>query len=125
MLSTVQSFFSRNISTSAAVLVRVHKTWKLDKRIPQWVRPEKTSSILPENSGDLSVYRKPDQTQFLLNYDKSEELKTADDLVKRMFTLENNPRKYSVHVYRESVRELVRRHDTDNGSMENRSERMI
>lgn len=69
-------------------------------------------------SGDLVGYEQPEQQKFILRYDKSEELKTADDLVKSIFSLDQNRRGASVRVYRNELIEKVKRHNHDLGSFE-------
>lgn len=94
--------------------------FKTDLKV-KWVRPPKISCIKPEKSGDLKAYESPDSKRFLVNFEKSEELKTANDLVKSIFTLENNRRNESVYTVMRETAGLVRRHDHDAGSMETKS----
>jgi len=60
----------------------------------------------------------------MLNFEKSEELKTADELVKNMFTLENNGRRASVQLVTKQTVDLVKRHNLDLGSFESQVAKM-
>lgn len=88
----------------------------------KWIRPEKISCIKPEKSGDLASFETPDPTRFLLDFEKSEELKKSNDIVKKMFTLEQNRRKPSYETYLQETVDKVKRHDLDLGSFESKSE---
>lgn len=75
---------------------------------------------MPEKSGDLVSFdaEKPDPQEYLLKYEMSEELKTANELVQSIFRLDNNKRGASVKVYREAFIKDIKRHDSDLGSFE-------
>lgn len=109
----------RNAASPSFILSRNY-AFKTDLKT-KWVRPEKIPCIKPIKSGDLSPFESPDQKRLLLNFDKSEELKTADAMVKNMFTLEQNRRHDTVETFKKETVDLVKRHDLDLGSCESRS----
>lgn len=120
MFSTITKSFHlicpRHVTSPAVTLARAYAI-KTDLKT-RWVRPEKICSTLPQKSGDLVGYEQPEQQRFLLKFDKSEELKTADDLVKSIFSLDQNRRGASVRVYKSELIEKVKRHNHDLGSYE-------
>ena len=91
--------------------------FKSDLKI-KWVRPEKISCIKPEKSGDLEPMPKIDLTQYQLEYRKSKELETANDLVKRLFTLEFAPNFKVKQSYINDIVGRVKRHPYDKSSVE-------
>lgn len=91
--------------------------FKSDLKI-KWVRPEKIPCIKPEKSGDIEGMMKIDLTQPQLLFRQSKELETANDTVKKLFSLEYAPRKRMTQVYNNELKEMVRRHQFDNGSIE-------
>ncbi|XP_030746700.1 28S ribosomal protein S15, mitochondrial [Sitophilus oryzae] len=91
--------------------------FKSDLKI-KWVRPEKIPCYKPEKSGDLSPFPKINKSEYLHEFRKSKELETADENVKRLFTLEFNSRKYSTQFYNKRAMEEVKRHEFDTGSIE-------
>lgn len=101
----------RNTASQSLVLSR-NFAFKSDLKI-KWVRPEKIPCYKAEKSGDLDTYSAPDQSKFLFCYDHSQELKNADDIVKNMFTLEQNRRKESVDTVKRDLVNSVRRHNLD------------
>uniref|UniRef100_A0A069DRB0 Small ribosomal subunit protein uS15m n=1 Tax=Panstrongylus megistus TaxID=65343 RepID=A0A069DRB0_9HEMI len=90
----------------------------------KWVRPEKIPCFKPEKSGDLKPLVEVDTRQYPLEFRDSEELKTADETVKRLFTLEYFPRNKTVEVIRATYLDQVKRHQFDNQSPEARVARM-
>ncbi|XP_015603946.1 28S ribosomal protein S15, mitochondrial [Cephus cinctus] len=84
----------------------------------KWVRPEKPSCISTEISGDLGLDVKVDPNEYCKKYWNSKELEDADDIVKKMFTLDFNKRKTTVVVQREKITSLVKNHFMDTTSME-------
>lgn len=112
----------RNIASPSLNLARCY-AYKSDLKV-RWIRPKKIPCILPIKSGDLSDFSYPDQKGFMKHFDKSEELKTADDLVKNMFTLEQNRRAASVRIVEKEAVDSVKRHEHDWGSYEVRIARM-
>ncbi|XP_066254416.1 small ribosomal subunit protein uS15m [Euwallacea similis] len=91
--------------------------FKSDLKI-KWVRPEKIPCFKPEKSGDLSPKPPIDKNQYLLEFRNSKELETANDYVKRLFTLEFNSNKQSQKVYLHESINKVKRHEYDNTSIE-------
>uniref|UniRef100_A0A0V0G7D8 Small ribosomal subunit protein uS15m n=1 Tax=Triatoma dimidiata TaxID=72491 RepID=A0A0V0G7D8_TRIDM len=90
----------------------------------KWVRPEKIPCFKPEKSGDLKPLVEIDTRQYPLEFRDSEELKTADETVKRLFTLEYFPYNKTVEVIRATYLDRVKRHQFDNQSPEARVARM-
>jgi hypothetical protein len=87
-----------------------------------WKRPDKIHCYKAEKAGDLSTLKFPDPNTFLFNYEKSEELQTADDIVKDVFKVDFNRRHESVAIASKEMTGLVRRHTLDWGSLETKSE---
>lgn len=109
----------RNTASPSFNLARNY-AFKTDLKV-KWIRPEKIPCIKPQKSGDLKSWVIPDQKRFMPNYEKSEELKTATEIVKNMFILENNGRRESVRTTRLETVDLVKRHVLDYGSTESAS----
>ncbi|KOX74605.1 28S ribosomal protein S15, mitochondrial [Melipona quadrifasciata] len=84
----------------------------------KWVRPVKLPSIDPRQSGDLGLNVSVKPTDMKVFYDKSKELQDADEIVKKMFTLEFQPRRETKNLEREKVIALVKRHICDRNSAE-------
>ncbi|XP_023706330.1 28S ribosomal protein S15, mitochondrial [Cryptotermes secundus] len=97
--------------------------FKSDLKI-KWVRPPKIPCIKPEKSGDLASLPPVDKKQYPLEFQNSEELKTADKLVKRVFSLEFFPRSHSMRILSYDMISSVRRHALDVGSAESRIAQM-
>ncbi|XP_023162764.2 28S ribosomal protein S15, mitochondrial [Drosophila hydei] len=91
--------------------------FKSDLKI-KWVRPEKISCIKPEKSGDLAKLPPLNPSEILPDYKDSKELANADDTVKSMFMLGNNPNHMTTRYYRDQMIKEVQRHAQDYGSME-------
>lgn len=91
--------------------------FKSDLKI-KWVRPEKIACIRPEKSGDLSV--KPNIDKSLLRYEfrNSKELETADETVKRLFSIEFGPEGSKTRLFKEMLIDKVKRHEFDQASIE-------
>ncbi|XP_047368924.1 28S ribosomal protein S15, mitochondrial [Vespa velutina] len=85
-----------------------------------WVRPKKICITKPEKSGDLGIPHDVKPTDLLLGYDKSKELQDADEIVKKLVSLEFQPRREIINMRREKILELVKRHKLDRGSTEAR-----
>ncbi|XP_063221832.1 small ribosomal subunit protein uS15m [Bacillus rossius redtenbacheri] len=90
---------------------------KSDLKI-KWVRPEKICCTKPVKSGDLETKENLEPNLIPSDFAKSEELKTANELVKKMFSLSFLPRKYTLESERGSMIERVRRHQLDTNSVE-------
>lgn len=117
---TIFKLISANSTASSSLILSRAFAVKTDLPV-KWIRPEKIASTNAVKSGDLSTFKYPEENRFLLWFDKSEELKTADEMVKRMFTLEQHRRKEYTNWDRRETTDLVRRHDYDGGSLEVRS----
>lgn len=115
----------KNVSSSNLVLHQIARNYafKSDLKI-KWVRPPKIPSYKPEKSGDLEQLPPIDEKQVPPNFAESEELKTADDLVKRLFTHEFDQRRYSMKTLRKSIVSRVKRHHLDMGSAETKIAKM-
>lgn len=113
---TFQLIYPRNVASPALTLARAYAV-KTDLKT-RWIRPRRIASTLPQKSGDLVGYEPPEQQRLLYKFDQSEELKTADEIVKSMFTLDQNRRGASVQIYRNELIDKVRRHGHDLGSYE-------
>lgn len=91
--------------------------FKSDLKI-KWIRPEKISCNKPEKSGDLEGLPIIDKKQIVLDFSNSKELEAADENVKKIFTLEFAPKKYSNRYIFNSIVNKVKRHEFDVGSAE-------
>jgi len=91
--------------------------FKSDLKI-KWVHPGKVSCIKPEKSGDLEPMPPIDKSQYRLEFQKCKELEDANDVVKKLFSLEFAPRYKSTQVYIKNKLDNVRRHPLDRGSPE-------
>lgn len=91
--------------------------FKSDLKI-KWVRPEKIPFFRPEKSGDLSG--QPDIDESLIRYEfrNSKELETAEEIVKKIFSVEFGPHGSKTKVYKEMLIDGVKRHDFDESSIE-------
>lgn len=91
--------------------------FKSDLKI-KWVRPEKIPCIRPEKSGDLSG--QPDIDKSLPRYEfrNSKELETADEAVRKIFSIEFGANGSKTNVYKQMLADEVRRHDFDDESIE-------
>ncbi|XP_018401951.1 PREDICTED: 28S ribosomal protein S15, mitochondrial [Cyphomyrmex costatus] len=83
-----------------------------------WVRPEKISYLSSETSGDLGLKIDVKSSDFGEKFNELPELKSASDIVKKMFTLQFLPRKETIYVRRDKMLELVKRHRLDENSPE-------
>lgn len=84
----------------------------------KWVRPPQIPITDPKKSGDLGLDIPVKATDIKVYYEKSKELEDANDIVKKMFTLEFQPRRAFRDFHREQVLMLVKRHVCDRGSTE-------
>jgi len=91
--------------------------FKSDLKI-KWVRPEKIPCFKPEKSGDLAPMPSYNKTDYLLEFRNNKELETANEHVKKLFTLEFNAKKHTTRAYRQDSMEQVKRHELDSGSIE-------
>lgn len=107
------------VTSNTFLYVYRNYAFKSDLNI-KWVRPTKIPCYKPEKSGDLSPLQEVPKSTVQLEFQQSKELVTANDLVKRLFTLEFAPRWKSTQVTIKDTVDLVRRHELDKGSMEAR-----
>lgn len=112
-------FNLKNATSSSLILSRSY-VFPSDLKI-KWVRPEWIPCYKPVKTGDLEGFEKPDSSRHMLNYDKSEVLKSADEHVKNMFKLGLNRRGASVILAKKEMIKKVQRHDLDLGSVESKS----
>lgn len=91
--------------------------FKSDLKI-KWVRPEKIPSVNPQKSGDLEPINEIPGKEYLFEFKNSKELESADDIVKKLFTLEYAPRSEIMRSYKQEMISRVRRHPLDNDSIE-------
>ncbi|XP_071874170.1 28S ribosomal protein S15, mitochondrial [Bombus fervidus] len=84
----------------------------------KWTRPVKIPSIDPRQTGDLGLKVSVKPTDIKNNYQNSKELQDADEIVKKLFTLDFQPKKESKYLERERIIGLVKRHICDRGSTE-------
>lgn len=110
---------SNNIKTIVSGFVREY-AFKSDLKI-KWVRPEKIPCYKPEKSGDLTANKPIDKSSLILEFRESKELKSANNDVKKLFTLEFAPRWMTTQVAVKDNVDLVKRHPLDYGSIESRS----
>ncbi|CAH0557473.1 unnamed protein product [Brassicogethes aeneus] len=91
--------------------------FKSDLKI-KWVRPEKIPCYKPEKSGDLAGVPKLDKSQYQLDFRNSKELETANEHVKKLFSLEFAPKSEVNRLYRKDLCDSIKRHEYDMGSIE-------
>ncbi|XP_058057739.1 small ribosomal subunit protein uS15m [Anopheles bellator] len=106
----------RPTASSINQIVRTYAL-KSDLKI-KWVRPEKIPCYKPEKSGDLQALPKFAGTELMKDFRDSKELETADESVRKLFTLEHNRRREMVENFKEDMVRRVYRHELDYGSME-------
>jgi small subunit ribosomal protein S15 len=121
MFSRTLSFLiSQRNTVNPSLTIARNYAYKSDLKI-KWVRPEKISCIDPKKSGDLDKIEFPNTNEFLIGFEKSEELKKADEMIKELFTLEKSKRKDKVELYKQGLMGTVQRHQLDMGSHEVKS----
>ncbi|XP_013779014.1 28S ribosomal protein S15, mitochondrial-like [Limulus polyphemus] len=92
-------------------------TWPTDKLPVSWTRPEKKPHIF--NSGDLEQnLGSVDYKQLRPGFEISEELKTASEDVRKLFTLEFAPKKEVTLFKKQEMIRRVQRHPFDKSSPE-------
>ncbi|CAD6227358.1 GSCOCG00006127001-RA-CDS [Cotesia congregata] len=99
------------------VPARLVVTFKSDFKI-EWTRPEKVPATHPSKSCDMGLERTTKSDELYRWYNQSKELQDADDIVKRLCTLEFLPKKMTENMNRERTIALVKRHELDRGSPE-------
>lgn len=93
--------------------------FKSDLKI-KWVRPEKIPCYKPEKSGDLSPMPQLEKSRYPVEFQGCKELETADENVKRIFSLEFAPTWKRRQVFINDMYSIVQRHPLDKGSIEAR-----
>jgi len=116
LVSKYISFLSKTTACSSLNLTR-HFAFKSDLPI-KWYRPEKIPSYKPEKSGDGTPFIHPEPTALLPHYDQCEELKDADDIVRKIFSFEHNKRNFAVLSAKYDMMTSVNRHQADVSSIE-------
>lgn len=96
---------------------RYYATTIADYKIT-WTRPEEVSRLSPERSGDQGLKINVNSMDLIQEYAESPEMKDANDLVRRIFTLQFQPRKKVTKIKINKYRELVKRHEFDRLSPE-------
>lgn len=93
------------------------RTFKSDLKI-KFVRPEKILGYKPQKTGDLRGMPEMDLSAPQLEFRNSKELETADETIKKLFSLEFAPRRKTAQAYFKEIKESVQRHPYDVGSIE-------
>ncbi|KAK6633307.1 hypothetical protein RUM44_003908 [Polyplax serrata] len=83
-----------------------------------WIKPWKKPIYHPSNTGDLVPYEKPPKNTIRLGFEKSSELQSASDAVKKVFSLEYLPPRYSYLVYEAQMVDKVKAYEGDINSLE-------
>nr|XP_023027381.1 28S ribosomal protein S15, mitochondrial [Leptinotarsa decemlineata] len=109
--------FNNNLKTYCNIIFARHYAFKSDLKI-KWVRPKKVPCYKPEKSGDLLGIPNIENKKNILGFNDSKELQSADETVKKLFTLEFAPKKYSNRTYFKEIVHSVKRHEFDLGSAE-------
>lgn len=116
-MNSARSILSSSNQTQTLNLLLRNYAFKSDLKI-KWVRPEPIPAYKPQKSGDLEPMKKVNPNDLILEFRNSKELQTADENVRKLFTLQFAPKKYTNRVYFADVIEKVKRHDYDVGSIE-------
>ncbi|XP_050438627.1 28S ribosomal protein S15, mitochondrial [Adelges cooleyi] len=90
---------------------------KSDLRI-KWVRPEKIACWHPKKTGDLVPMEPVDMNEFPLEFRESEELKTANEYVRKVFSCDFMGRKSATQLARNRLIEKVKSNKLDITSCE-------
>ncbi|XP_003701184.1 28S ribosomal protein S15, mitochondrial [Megachile rotundata] len=98
--------------------VKCNSTTVVENYKLKWERPKKVPFSDPKQSGDLGLDITAKPNEFKLRFEKSKELQDADDIVKKMFTLEFQRKKETNRLKNNKVMALVKRHVCDGGSTE-------
>lgn len=122
-LSDVKTHFTNvNILSKS---IHQHSVNYIKSDLPiKWFRPEKIPCYKPEKSGDLKPLEQVDTKLLAPEFQQLEELKSADENVKKLFTLEFFPYKSTVSYLRKEYLDRVKRHEFDNNSPEVRVAKM-
>ncbi|XP_078042887.1 28S ribosomal protein S15, mitochondrial [Augochlora pura] len=90
----------------------------IEKYHINWIKPPRKTEADPTQSGDLGLDISVKQDEIALYYNRSKELEDANDIVKKMFSIQFQHRKEFRNMKREKVMALVKRHKSDRGSTE-------
>lgn len=112
-----------NTASPSSIITRSY-AFKSDLKI-KWVRPEKPTCWSAIKSGDLHKFEAPDPSKLIPHFEKSQELKDADDVVRNFFSLGMNNRKMSRRIFKKQYIDSVKRHNSDLGSVEAKSKLAI
>lgn len=105
-------------STCANLQCTRQYAFKSDLKI-KWIRPETVPPHKPEKTGDLEQYQEDlVKTKFLMDFQHSKALQNADEVVKKLFSLQFAPRREVVKYYRQDVMSKVQRFPLDTNSIE-------
>lgn len=84
-----------------------------------WRRPEKVPSWKPEKSGDLQLYKEPDEGRLQIKFLPAKEAwEKADDVTKHLLTLKFGNKDEKLKATQYDFMRDVQRHQYDTGSME-------
>lgn len=108
--------YLKKINNAFSIFSRSY-AFKSDLKI-KWVRPEKIPCFKPEKSGDLQGFPSINKSETILEFQNSKELATADDNVKKLFSLEFAPKKCANNLYIKNMMGKVQRHDLDFSTIE-------
>ncbi|XP_071455694.1 small ribosomal subunit protein uS15m [Hetaerina americana] len=104
-------------------LIQHGRGFKSDLKI-KWVRPTKIPCFKPEKSGDCELFPNLDLSRPPAQFMQSKELETADDAVKKLFSLDFLPKKWIRREYEYMLVEQVKNHEYDSRSIEVQISRM-
>lgn len=111
----------KSLETSRVLLSTGIRTYamKSDLKI-KWIRPVKIPSHKVEKSGDLKSMPAIDKSLPQFPLKDCKELETADEITKRLVSLEFSPRWKAMQYYVREMVDQVNRHPLDRGSIEAR-----
>nr|CAI5870429.1 unnamed protein product [Callosobruchus analis] len=115
-MNNIRSLLISYHSPIKNVLCRSY-AFKSDLKI-KWVRPQKIPCFKPEKTGDLEGVPQIDKEHVILDFKESKELSTADNNVKKLFSLEFAPHKHTNRLYIHEFVDKVKRHEYDIASIE-------
>ncbi|CAH1390807.1 unnamed protein product [Nezara viridula] len=114
-----------NVNNLCRFLHKHSVNYSLKSDLPiKWFRPEKIPCYKPAKSGDLKDLGQVDVKCLAPSFQDIDELKSADENVKKLFTLEFLPYKSTVSHLRQEYANRVKRHEFDDDSPEVRVAKM-
>jgi hypothetical protein len=113
-LITIQNAVKPLIVNSARSYAMQHEV----KNHIKWIKPAKIPSTDASKTGDMTPAIIPTPEEFMLEYEKAEALKDADENTKKLFTVGFQRAEAAKLKYYESLIDKVRRHPYDYGSFE-------